>query len=226
MLNIVHYKAPGASGTRALLVMLPGVGNDAAAFAANGMVAAVQARGLAVDMIAVQPQLDLYLEGDVAAALHEGIIEPARAQGYARIWLLGISLGGMGALHYTRAHQAGVEGVVLLAPFLGTRGTIAELARAGGLASWPPAGSAATALEQLMLAWLQKFLAQQTDSPKLYLGYGSDDRFAPGHKMLAAALPANRVVTAAGGHDWETWLQLWQLILEQAPFALKASHGT
>jgi len=212
------YKAPGAGRDRVLLIMLPGAGMTASAFAEHGMVEAVHARGLEVDIIAAQPDLDLYLDGDVATALHRRIVEPARAEGYARIWLLGISLGGMGALLYASAHAAELEGLVLLAPFLGTRGTVAELAQAGGLPAWSPSRSAATASEQRMLVWLRNFLAQLPASPALYLGYGREDRFAPGHRMLGRDLPEASVVTAGGGHDWDTWRTLWQCVLDAAPF--------
>jgi len=131
----------------------------------------------------------------------------------------------MGALLYASAHAAEVEGVVLLAPFLCTRGTAAELARAGGLRAWSAAHSAATIPEQRMLTWLQAHLAQGAQTPKLYLGYGQHDRFASAHKMLAECLPQARVVVTAGGHDWPSWAALWQQLLGRAPFATRAGNA-
>jgi pimeloyl-ACP methyl ester carboxylesterase len=218
MITSLHYKPPGDGEPRMLLVMLPGAGIQAAEFAERGMVEAVHARGLAVDIIATQPELGHYLDGDIAAALHRNVIEPALARGYTRIWLLGISLGGMGALLYANAYPGLVEGLVLLAPFLGTQGTIAEVAKAGGLSAWSAKGSAAVATEQQALLWLQAFIAEPPAIPALYLGYGQSDRFAPGHRLLAAHLPDSRAITAAGGHDWETWLTLWQSLLNTSPF--------
>jgi pimeloyl-ACP methyl ester carboxylesterase len=220
------HAAPVAGVERVLLIMLPGAGSEAGAFAEHGLIDAVHARGLAVDIVAVQPALDRYLEGDIASLLHRRVVEPARAQNnYTRVWLLGISLGGMAALLYASAHAAELEGLVLLAPFLGTRGTIAELARAGGLASWSPANSSATQPEQRMLSWLQNFLKHRPASPKLYLGYGHNDRFAPGHRILAELLPEGDVVTAEGGHDWPTWRTLWQRVLETAPIATPSGNA-
>lgn len=219
MITQLHHRAPAAGDDRVLLVMLPGVGIEAPEFAENGMVKAVQAHGWAVDVVAVRPDLELYLDGEIATVLHRHVVEPALAQGYTRIWLLGISLGGMGALLYASTHAALVEGLVLLAPFLGTRGTMAELAKAGGLAAWSPAGSIATDHEQRMLKWLQGFLLRQPERPALYLGYGCDDRFAPGHRILAEAMRQDDVVTEAGGHDWDSWLKLWRRVLEKSPFA-------
>jgi pimeloyl-ACP methyl ester carboxylesterase len=198
--------------------MLPGVGIEAGEFADRGMVDAVHGRGLAIDIVAAHPALDLYLDGTVAEALHRVVVEPALARGYKRLWFLGISLGGMGALLYTSTHTPHVEGVVLLAPFLGTQGTVAELLEAGGLASWSPLASASTSTERRMLVWLQDFLARRTTHPALYLGYGRNDRFGQGHRMLAEQLPKERVVTAEGGHDWTTWLALWRHVLDISPF--------
>ena len=211
-----HHRAPGNHPDRALLVMLPGIGFEAEAFASRGLVAAMHGRGWPVDIVAADPQLDLYLEDSIAAALHREIVEPARAQGYARIWLLGVSLGGMGALRYASEHAAAIKGVVLLAPFLGTQGTIAELAEAGGFHAWSAASSAATPTERRVLSWLQTYLAVRPATPALYLCYGHTDRFARGHRMLAACLPKAHVHTATGGHDWNTWCTLWERLLDAA----------
>lgn len=222
MITCLRHNAPNGSADRILLIMLPGVGIEASEFADRGMVAAVHERGLPVDVIAARPALDLYLDGTIDSVLHRRVIAPALAQRYMRLWLLGISLGGMGALLYASAHAAHVEGVVLLAPFLGTQGTIAELVDVGGLES-RSALQSATATEQRMLNWLRDFLARQPASPALYLGYGRRDRFAQGHRLLADRLPAERIVTTDGGHDWDTWFALWQRALDVVPFATKGS---
>jgi pimeloyl-ACP methyl ester carboxylesterase len=214
----LHYPSPVSSGERILLVMLPGAGIDARDFAAQGLVAAAQARGAAVDVIALKPELDLYLEGRVAAVLHDAVIAPALAGGVRRLWLLGISLGGMGALLYASIHPELVEGVVLLAPFLGTHGTMAEVAQAGRFASWSAATSAATAPERQMLTWLQGQLRAGAQSPRLFLGHGDRDRFGVGHRLLAAELPPDQVALVDGGHDWAAWTKAWDQILARDPF--------
>jgi pimeloyl-ACP methyl ester carboxylesterase len=224
MITCLTHKAPVAAGSRTLLVMLPGVGMAAGEFAAQGLVDDVHARALPVDIIAARPDIELYLDGSVAACLQRTIIEPALAQGYRRLWLLGISLGGMGALLHASAYEGQVEGLVLLAPFLGTPGTIAEIDQAGGLAAWSAAHSAAVDTEKQALAWLQNFTAKRPAAPALYLGYGRDDRFARGHRLLAQQLPDANVVTETGGHDWATWRPIWQRILCDDPFGKAQAH--
>ncbi|HXZ02373.1 MAG TPA: alpha/beta hydrolase [Stellaceae bacterium] len=218
-LRIVRHEAPDRSRDRVLLVMLPGVGMEPEDFAAHGFIAAVRSRGLPVDIIAVGADLDLYLDQTIAADIDGALIAPARAEGYRRIWLLGLSLGGMGALLYARAHGASIDGVILLAPFLGTPGMVAEVARAGGLACWQPGEIAADDGERALLGWLKDYAAALPPRPTLYLGYARGDRFAEGHALLAARLPAEQVVVGEGGHDWQSWERLWRQVLDKRPFA-------
>jgi pimeloyl-ACP methyl ester carboxylesterase len=215
MIDCLHFPAPNGAA-RLLLVMLPGAGINAPDFAAHGMIAAVHAQNPDVDITVAQPDMGLYLEDGVTQILHNAVVAPALARGVERIWLLGISLGGMGALLYVSAHPRNIEGVFLLAPFIGTRGTTAEILAAGGLTAWRADNSVATAPERRLLLWLQNHLTQA--APAIYLGYALQDRFAPAHAMLAAALPPARVVSTPGGHDWPAWHGLWQRLLALSPF--------
>ena len=221
-MELIRHPVPSGAPAEALLVMLPGVGIKAEDFAEHGFVRAAQ-ESEAVEIVAARPDLDLYLDGTIAAELERAIIAPARAAGLARIWFLGISLGGMGALLHARACPSGAEGILLLSPFLGTPGLVAEVVGAGGLGAWQPGNVAANDHERQMLAWLKAHVAAPPRPPSLYLGYGRDDRFARGHAMLGDRLPAARVVLSEGGHDWETWLALWQRLLALRPFAAGGS---
>jgi pimeloyl-ACP methyl ester carboxylesterase len=216
-MKLLHYRAPGRSRPPALLVMLPGVGIEPDEFAAHGFIDAVRERSH-IDVAAAGPDVDLYLDGAIVAALRQAVVVPALAEGYRRIWFLGLSLGGMGALLLARRHAADIAGIVLLAPFLGTPGMVAEVVRAGGLAAWQPGAIAPNDGERQMLAWLKQHVAASRP-PVLHLGYGRDDRFAAGHAMLAAALPAARVHVSDGGHDWPAWTRQWRQILATDPFA-------
>ena len=44
------------------------------------------------------------------------------------------------------------------------------------------------------------------------------DRYAYGHRLLAAALPKERVLVTAGGHDWKAWDRLWSEFLARGAF--------
>jgi len=216
-IDAVRHVAPSADAQRVLLVMLPGYGMERDDFARHGLIQAVHQRGWPVDVIAARPDLDLYLDGTVAERLHAEVVLPAPSAPPA-LWFLGVSLGAMGALLYAQRYPRHVAGVILLAPFLGTPGLIAEVAEAGGLAHWDPGGVRPADVERQLLIWLKDHRLVAPDALELYLGYGRGDRFARGAALLAQELPPPRVVLTDGGHDWETWKRLWRQVLDRSPF--------
>ena len=219
-MQAIYDPPPREGADRILLVMLPGAKTRPEDLVQYGFVRALRERGPPVDIVAVEAHLGYYLERSFCARLEHDIIAPARARRYRQIWLMGISLGGMGALAYAREHPAEIEGLVLLAPFLGVRGTIAEVVRAGGLARWQPDAIAPEDDERRLLAWIKAY--DPASMPHIHLGYGTADRYAAASAMLAERLPATHVAAMAGGHDWATWLRLWQQLLDQDIF----SRGT
>ena len=210
---------PGKAAQRILLIMLPGARDTPQDLVRHGFVRAVRERGLPVDVIAADAHMDYYIEQQVIERLAADIITPARARGYSRIWLMGISLGGLGCMAYLRAHPAHIEGVILLAPFLGTRGLIAEVTRAGGLDRWQPGDIKPDDDERALMDWLKNYQADDASLPGIYLGYGTDDRFAPASELLAARLPAGQVATVKGGHNWDAWMALWNKLLDRGLFS-------
>jgi len=191
-----------------LLVLVPGAYFRPGDFAAHGFL-----KGLEIETVEAELPPSLYLEGDPAAWLQQNILAPARARGVDRIWLLGISLGALGALLAFQSDPADIAGMILLAPFLGTRGLIAEVAGAGGLAAWRPGEIAPADRERRMLARLKS-----ETPPRLILGCGTEDRYADATRLLAAHAGTG-IVTTEGGHDWPSWERLWSQILQTAPFS-------
>ena len=61
--------------------------------------------------------------------------------------------------------------------------------------------------------WIRDHQREQAVRPRLYLGYGSGDRFAAANALFASHLPPGHVLTLTGGHDWRTWRRLWQSFL-------------
>ena len=174
-----------------------------------------------VDMLICDARVDHYVGGEVVARLDEAIGQLEVSHHYTELWLLGISLGGSGALHFARAYPGRVKGIVLLAPFLGTRGLIAEVHRSGGLAHWTP--PALTDDETSLIGWLKALSnPPHDDQPVMFLGYGLSDRFAPASRMLAERLPIEQVKALPGDHDWTTWLQLWHALLPELPLEVEA----
>ncbi|MES2687883.1 MAG: alpha/beta hydrolase [Pseudomonadota bacterium] len=204
-----------------LLVFLPGAYSSIDEFVREGFVQEVRQRRIAADIVMVDAHMAYYNQRSVIDRLEADVLVPARAAGYRAIWLVGISVGGFGALIHEEQMPGGVTGIVALAPYLGERELTRGIAAAGGLLAWQaPTGQ--LPLEQMEIRlwrWLQAQakLPAGSGSPALYLGYGTEDRFSDSHRLLAAALPPQRVFTTPGGHDWAPWRRLWQQALAVLP---------
>lgn len=216
--DFIHDVAPVAADERILLLMLPGAKNTPQQLVENGFILALRERGLPVDVLALDTHVDLYLErADIERVLHHTLDE-VRAQGYRRIWLLGISLGGSGAMICATQRRPEIEGIFLLAPFLGTRGIIAEVEAAGGLHRWQAGEIVPRDHERALLRQIQNSLRDAAALPPIHLGYGSGDRYRGASIVLSEYLPEQRVEVMPGGHDWETWAVLWRRLLDKKPF--------
>jgi pimeloyl-ACP methyl ester carboxylesterase len=213
--NDIHDVAPDVAGERILLLMLPGARNTPQQLVDNGFIRALRERNLPVDALALDAHVDLYLDrADIEGLLHRTLDE-VRAHGYRRIWLLGISLGGSGAMICATQRAPEIEGVFLLAPFLGTRGLIAEVAAAGGLQQWRPGEIGSRDHERALLERIRLSPLVSEEFPAVYLGYGSEDHYRGASILLAERLPQHRVTAIPGGHDWETWIALWRSLLDK-----------
>jgi pimeloyl-ACP methyl ester carboxylesterase len=191
------------------MIWLPGAYHSAQDFVDEGFTRAAAQRRVALDLRFVDLEMQHLDDQDVFRRLRSEIVLPARDSG-AAVWLAGISLGGLIALDYASTHSDELEGLCLLAPYLGNRMLIKEIAAASGLAGWEPGELAESDAERRI--W--RYIKTRVDSAKLLLGYGRDDRFSAAHDMLAAALPAGWVEVVAGGHKWGTWLNLWENFLD------------
>jgi pimeloyl-ACP methyl ester carboxylesterase len=192
------------------MVWLPGAYEAAQDFLAAGFAEAVRARRMALDLIFVDMELEHVGDRSALQRLRSDIVLPARAAGVA-IWLGGISLGGLFALDFAATYPDELDGLCLLAPYLGNRLLTTEIAQASGLVAWQPGDLAETDEERRIWRYIK---TRRADSPPLYLGFGRSDRFSAAHELLAATLPAEAVDVIAGGHEWSTWFRLWENFLE------------
>jgi hypothetical protein len=216
-IRLIRHPRVAGETAPILLVLLPGVNIRAEDFVAHDFVATLRARDDVVDLLIAEPDLDSYLDGSIQRRLEAMLAAEARS--YARLWLGGISLGALGALLVAASGRLAVDGILLLAPFIGVPGLVAEIDRAGGFGAWQPGAIADNDSERRVCAWLKTYLATPAPRPSLQLGYGTSDRFALASRLLAAGLPPARCHVAEGGHDWPTWKALWTRILDARPFA-------
>jgi pimeloyl-ACP methyl ester carboxylesterase len=191
------------------MVWLPGAFHGADDFLNAGFSEAVQKRRLGLDLTFVDLEIKHLGDRSALEQLRSLHVLPTIRQG-ASVWLAGISLGGWFALDYAITYPDECAGLLLLAPYLGNRMLAAEITEARGLEAWEP-GELAEADEERRI-W--RYLKTRSAAPPLYLGFGQHDRFAAAHALLAASLPAESVKTIAGGHDWRTWIALWEIFLD------------
>ena len=199
---------------RPLVVFLPGLNGTARDFLQHDFVGPLAETAPECDAVAVDATLGYYGRRTLVTRLHDDVIGPARARGYRRIWLVGISMGGLGAILYDQLGPGDVDGIVLLSPYLGEPKVIDEIRKAGGIARWrPPEPLDPDDFERSIWLWLKRETESRPTRAKIYLAYPTEDPFVQGHRMLAGRLPADRVFTTGGGHDWAPWETLWRKFL-------------
>jgi pimeloyl-ACP methyl ester carboxylesterase len=201
------------------VALVAGASQEPEHFLEAGFAAAVRERGLALDLKFIAPQMQHLLDRSALDRLRRDVVAPARAAGCRSLWLGGVSLGGFFALCYAERHPSDLDGICLLAPYLGNRLTIGRIERAGGFAAWHAETRADGNAERCdgdeeQSVWRYLHAAAHS-GPRLHLGYGIADRFAGAHRLLGAGLPASAVDAIDGDHDWFTWRRLWNSFLDK-----------
>jgi pimeloyl-ACP methyl ester carboxylesterase len=207
----------GIAATRVLL--LPAAYTTPDDFLREGFVKAARDRALPVDLVFVELKVQHLTDRTILRRLRHEVVLPARALGCRSIWLGGISIGGFAALAYAERYPEEIDGLCLLAPYLGNHIVTGEIERANGVHEWTPGELAADDDERRIWRFIKEHRARP--SP-LHLGFGRDDRFADSHRMMASALAPECVDVVPGGHEWPVWRQLWENFLD-ARFQAKAA---
>ncbi len=221
-LRTVEYANP-QQPAKCLFVLLPGAGDHAERFRDQGFVEDLQDSNLSIDVRATDATIGYYMKGTLLDRLETDVMVPARARGYEEIWLVGASMGGLGSLLDSRAHSDQVTGVLAIAPFLGDRPLIEEIAAAGGLQQWqaPPRVDVISRdnYQRELWRWLQATTQGREAAPAIFLGYGTSDRLSRADSLLADALPPSHVFRTTGGHEWIAWRRVLASFLQSPEFA-------
>ena len=208
---------PAPAKARCLVVFLPGAGDGAETFKEHGFVQALRSRGILADVVSANSVMGYYFRGTLSERLEKDVIGPAVTAGYAHVWEVGISMGGLGTLWYAHEHPGQVTDALLLSPFLGDEALLKEIRAAGGVTRWqapPRAPMGKDTYQRELWRWLQAVLAGKEPGPTLRIGYGSEDKVREGAKVLEDALPGDHVFHTYGPHQWETWQRLFDRFLE------------
>lgn len=224
-MRVLHDHVDGDRPAPALMVLLPGALQQPEALLQAGFAEAVRAQGLPLDLALVDTGMRYIsdsIDGTILHQLHEDVMAPAQAAGYREIWIAGASIGGLIAIAYADRHPTALSGLCLLAPYPGSRITMAAIDAAGGLENWQHATQDDDA-ENRMWQWLARH--DDAGRPQVHIGYGRDDRFADGQARMAQALGCAADVVD-GGHDLDVWRALWDRFLARsAPHFMQLAAG-
>ncbi len=215
MRTIVHA-VPSRSAP--LLALLPGTYSEPEDFVRAGFAAAVHDHGIDAELVMAEMRASWFVDGSVVDRIREAVIVPAHERGRSRIWLVGISLGGLAALSYAARHASDIEGILLISPYPATRPMLREMEDAGGIERWKPVIPPEGDLEREAWSWLA---GSGDRHPPVHCYFASDDRFARGQRQMAQALSPERVRELPGGHDWNAWRALWTEFLCNSKSALR-----
>jgi pimeloyl-ACP methyl ester carboxylesterase len=208
---------PAPAGARLAVALLSGTYTQPEDFVREGFPQALRAHGVDAEVAMCEVRAAWFADGSIVRRIRESVVDPLRASGRERIWLAGISLGGLAALSYAARHAADIVGIVLISPYPGTREVLREMEEAGGLAQWHPAIPPEGDPEREAWRWL----AAGNGTPPVHCYFASGDRFAPGQRLMARALDPRRVRELPGGHDWTAWRALWSGFLDDTAAALR-----
>jgi pimeloyl-ACP methyl ester carboxylesterase len=208
--TLVPAESGRCASTR--VILLPGAYQGPEDLIDAGFALAVREAALAVDLQLVELELRHLTDRSLLGELQAHLVPEARAAGCSRLWLAGISLGGFLALLYAERHPAGCDGLLLLSPYLGNRMILADPERYLLPTADGEPGSPELEEERRVWGFIRR---PPPGSPPLWLGFGSADRFAAAHRLMARSLPQAHVDEVPGGHEWAVWRQLWRNFLPQ-----------
>lgn len=216
-IHSITYSHPSEKKTDTLIVLLHGKGGKTSDFEKAGFIQAIRDKGLLVDMIAVNGHLGYYFKRTLIERLRVDIIKPAIDRGYKHIWLVGVSVGGLGAILYSMNYPEEIDGILLLAPFMGNSGSIELIVKSGGISSWEPDTARIKKWQKELWNYIKEVTARSDEKPLIYLAYGTDDEYGPTSKVLEEVVPPERVFKSKGGHNWHAWIALWKDFIDNSP---------
>jgi len=206
----LDYRNPSVADRNTnLMILLRGIWGGPEVFAEQGIVEDIFQQRLPFDLVAPDAHFGYYRNETLSRRLQEDIILPAKQQGYEQIWLVGVSMGGLGALIHAGESPAQIDGILLINPFLGWGDVAEEISAAGGLENWQAGEFSSSDWERYLWHGIQQLVVGKKKSLSIYLGSGEGDYFRAEQEVLAAALPPERSLSLPGGHDYATMKMLW-----------------
>lgn len=160
----------------------------------------------------VRPDLHIgyYRKRAAVDRIHHDIVLPARADGIDQVTMVGISMGGLGAMMYDLEHPGVADELVMLSPFLGEEDVIQEIQSAGDLQNWLPGEPSERDYSRMLWKRIQEREKSGGTASPIHLGCGLADRLSPASRLAERELPMKSTpIWQTGGHDWATWRALF-----------------
>ena len=191
-----------------LVILLPGFGDAPNRFVEHGTVDQIKACNPQANILGVDAHFGYYRKRSIDRRLSDDVIDPALRSGIDQIWILGISMGGMGSILYRSFYPEKLTGIILMAPFVGDRDELKLYL--------DDRAQAVQEVESGFIKIWDGLVNIPVDNPSITLAYGEEDGLRPQIEWLAGLLGDDRVISAPGGHNWRVWKQLWPEALQRS----------
>lgn len=216
-MRTLEYVTPGDVTGKDLLLFFPGRGGDYTDFERQGFIADLRSRFPTADAVCLDAGLGYYRKRTLDERVKQDILDPWPIERYRRVYLVGVSMGGLGAVLTARKYPQNIEAILLISPFLGWDGILDEIESAGGVRAWKPGAYTEEDWQRMIWHLLKQTEEREDALPPIYLAYGTEDRWGKAHRLLRDILPAGKIVTHPGGHENPTFKKLWRELLDSLP---------
>ena len=213
----VAYGDLGPQRARGAIVLMPGFADKPDDFDVQGFVPVLRKNAPDYDIFAADAHFGYYNKNTLLEQLHTNVIGPLVTRGYRELWIVGISMGGHGAVAYARAYPERVKGLLLFAPYLGPGDVVQEVAQAGGICHYAPPmplPESRFGFAQANFVWLKEVLCSKPAKVSLWVGVG--DRDMAKRDLLRDVVEPDHYLVLPGGHDWNVWTPALESIARRA----------
>lgn len=212
----VQTQSGGKVNGDELVVFMPGRWSRVEEFEHEGFFEIARKRWPQARLIAADLHLGCYKNQTVARRLQEDVILPARRSGVKHVRVVGISMGGLGALIHDAEYPGQVDELILLSPFLGEEEALREIEATGDLKNWRPGPLAEGDFTRKLWLQLRENKPARDAPTKVLLGCGTEDQLARSNRLFAKEfLKPGEQRWIPGGHDWPTWRALFECLSEK-----------
>lgn len=206
----VRIYAADTGHSDTLVIFLPGRGDGLDAFERAGFIDILHQSDPQVDSVVIDSHVGYYLDSSFPEKVYRDVLVPFQEQGYRHFFLVGISMGGYGALWINHEHGELISGMVLLAPYLGSETLIESIVASGGVHSWRSQFGHKPGNDELVWFWIDDLRqGGSEETGKVILAIGQRDRFKHAAQLLSISIPNTLTFNNGGGHNWKTWKSLW-----------------